>query len=39
MVFQALNIADGASGKDSGGKDRIRPLGKPDRATEIPAIW
>lgn len=34
-----MNIVDAAGGHDNGGNESIWPFGRPERATEIPAIW
>lgn len=38
-VSHAAKRDDEEGGQDKGGKERIPPLGRPDNAMEIPAIW
>jgi hypothetical protein len=37
-VFQAAKIEEDDGGQSSGGNERMRPLGSPDKAVEMPAI-
>jgi hypothetical protein len=37
-VFQAEKMAEDDGGQERGGNDRIWPLGRPDKAMDIPAI-
>jgi hypothetical protein len=38
-AFHAAKIAEEDGGQERGGKDKIWPLGKLERAMDMPAIW